>query len=107
MPQKKVKKRSLSVLKNARQNLRRRVRHQAVRSAVRTILKKVRKEKEIEKRREFLPLVYATLDKAAKKGSIPHRTADRLKSRVARISVASESSSPSPGPSPTDSRSGG
>jgi small subunit ribosomal protein S20 len=75
-----------SALKRARQNEVRRMRNKAVRTRVKTAVKEVRlaiDDKSSETASTKLDTAKSVIDKAAKKGVIPKRTAARKISRLA------------------------
>ena len=71
-----------------RQNARRRTHNLVRKDAYKKAVKEYRKlaaAKEMEKAKALLPMVYKTLDKAAKTGVLKKNAASRLKSRLARL----------------------
>ncbi len=79
---------SKSAKKALRQGLKRRVRNLARKKGVKHLLKKTRVlvlKKEVEEAKKLLPQVYKNLDKAAKVGLIKKKTANRKKSRIAKL----------------------
>jgi small subunit ribosomal protein S20 len=79
-----VRKRSKSVLKNARQSERRRVRNRGRKARLKDILKQARTAKTKAAGAELLPKLQAIVDKSARKGLIHRNTAARIKSSVTR-----------------------
>ena len=73
-----------SALKRMRQNERKRVVNKAHRSTLRRNLKAFRELGDAEGAKAKYPEMASSIDKAAKKGIIHHRRADRLKSRLSR-----------------------
>ncbi|MEO0079788.1 MAG: 30S ribosomal protein S20 [candidate division WOR-3 bacterium] len=76
-------KRSLSVLKAARQNERRRQRNRKRRLALKTAVKKVRQAQTKEEALKLMVEAQSVIDRAAKQHIIHRNTANRLKSRLA------------------------
>jgi len=77
-----------SAKKALRQNLRRKKRNLATENKIKNLVKKVKKlisAKKIEEAKKLLPIIYKTLDKAAKLGIIKKNTADRKKSRISKL----------------------
>lgn len=72
----------VSSKKRLRQELVRQVRNKSVKSAVRTALKKARTSKVASETPGLISLAVSSLDKAAKRKVIHHRTAARIKSRL-------------------------
>lgn len=79
-----------STAKRLRQNAKERAYNKAVRSGVRSVVKTARKA-EGEAAAAEVVKVYASLDRAVKKGVVPKRRAARLKSRLARRAGAQAS----------------
>jgi small subunit ribosomal protein S20 len=73
-----------SAEKRVRTNERDRVRNVAIRSRLRKAITVQRETTEGEEVNKNLPTLLSEIDKAQKKGIIPGRRADRLKSRMAR-----------------------
>jgi small subunit ribosomal protein S20 len=73
-----------SAWKRMRQNERKRVVNKAHRTTLRKNLKSFRELGDAETAAANYPAMASSLDKAAKKGIIHHRKADRLKSRLSR-----------------------
>lgn len=77
-----------SAKKAHRASLRKRVFNVRRKAAVDSALKQVKKlvaAKQIEEAKKLIPLAYKALDKAAKEHTIKRGTADRKKSRLARL----------------------
>ena len=74
-----------STAKRVRTNKRDQKRNIAVRSQVRTAVRKVREESASEQAPEVLREAHSTLDNAVRKGIIRRKTADRKKSRLAKL----------------------
>jgi len=77
-----------SAKKALRQNLRRKKRNLATENKIKNLIKKVKKlisAKKIEEAKKILPIIYKTLDKAAKVEIIKKNTADRKKSRISKL----------------------
>lgn len=75
-------KRSLSVLKRARQTERRRLRNRAHRSRMRTAIKMVRAARSKEAALKLYPKAQALIDRTVQLGVIHSNTGARLKSRL-------------------------
>lgn len=73
-----------SALKRMRQNERKHVVNKAHRSSLRKNLKAYRDLDDPAAAKTKFPEMASTIDKAAKKGIIHHRKADRLKSRLSK-----------------------
>jgi len=82
-----VKKRSLTVLKNARRSERRRKVNRGRKSRLKNTLKSIRSAKNKAEAQELLPKAQAIIDKSARKGIIHRNTAGRLKSNLARAAA--------------------
>jgi small subunit ribosomal protein S20 len=79
--------------KALRQNLRRMVRNLQKKQKIKNLLKEVKiliSQKKIEEAKKLLPLVYKSLDKAAKTKLIKKNTASRKKSRISRLIIKSQ-----------------
>lgn len=74
-----------SQAKSLRQDAKRRMRNRAVMSEVRTMRKKVRNAENAEEATAILPKAVSVIDRAAKRGVIKKRTADRNKSRLSKF----------------------
>ena len=74
-----------SAAKRVRTNKRDRERNAAVRSQIRTAVRKVREESTEEHASDLLRQAHSTLDNAARKGIMHRKTADRRKSRLAKL----------------------
>lgn len=77
-----------SAKKALRQSIKRRTKNLLYKNKIKNLIKEVRKlvaDKKIEEAKKILPKVYKILDKAGKVGVIKLRTADRRKSRIARL----------------------
>ena len=75
-------------MKRWRQSLKRRARHRPVRSEARTAVRAAREAAEAGDGAVYedaLRKAYSVLDKAARKGAIPSRRADRTKRRLAAL----------------------
>lgn len=86
-----------SASKRARQSQKRRDRNRRVRSALKSAIKKVRgalAAGDASAARQALPAAESLIRRAASKGVIPKRRADR---QVARLARASKSGGPGPG----------
>ena len=79
-----VKKRSLSVLKRARQSERRRIVNRGRKMRLKKILKQIRSVETKAGAEELFPKMQAVVDKASRKHIIHRNTAARIKSRLAR-----------------------
>ena len=80
--------RTASAAKSARQSEKRRLARQPYKTFVKTMTKKyleLVKEGKKDEAAKFLPTVYKTIDMAAKKNFIHSNTADRRKSRFAKM----------------------
>jgi len=73
-----------SAWKQLRQNEKRRIRNRKHKSVFRKAVKSYRNIEDPARAKDELPAVVSTIDKSAKRGIIHHRTAARLKSRLAR-----------------------
>ena len=73
-----------SAWKRMRQNEVRRGRNRADRSFLRNAIRSYRALEDASAARESLPQVVSIIDRAAKKGILHRRTADRLKSRLSK-----------------------
>lgn len=73
-----------SVVKRMRQNEVRRVRNKDHRTGLRNAVKAFRAVEDPAAAKEQLPKVVSTIDKSVKKGIVHHRTAARMKSRLAK-----------------------
>ncbi|MBI2573975.1 MAG: 30S ribosomal protein S20 [Candidatus Wildermuthbacteria bacterium] len=85
-----------SAKKALRQSKRRRARNIKKITDVKRVLKQVRElaaRQKTDEAKKLLPLVYKTLDKAAKTGVIKKNTASRKKSRLARQLAAKPATS--------------
>jgi len=74
-----------STAKRVRTNKRDRDRNVAVRSQVRTAVRKVREGCKSDNAGELLRQAHSALDNAVRKGMVPRNTADRHKSRLAKL----------------------
>jgi small subunit ribosomal protein S20 len=91
LPARSAPKKSLSVLKRARQAERRQMRNKAVRSKLKTLSRKVAESvsaKDREKVERALKEAVKAIDSAASKGVIHRNTASRKISRLTRLSNA-------------------
>lgn len=76
-----------SAKKAWRQSLKRQAKNAGQKKRLRDALKSVRtltSQKKIDEAKKLLPLVYKTLDKAAKVGLIKKNAASRIKSRITK-----------------------
>ena len=73
-----------SAEKRVRTNERDRVKNVGIRSHLRKSLTAQRENMDVEDAKTNLPAMVSQIDKAKKRGIIPSRRADRLKSRLAR-----------------------
>ena len=80
-----VKKRSKSVLKNARQSERRRVRNRSRKAKLKAALKQIKAAKSKTEALELLPKVQAIVDKSVRRGIVHRNTAARMKSSMTRL----------------------
>jgi len=77
-----------SAKKALRQNIKRRKRNLGKKIKIKKLIKEIRllvTQKKLEEAKKLLPQVYKILDKAAKVGVIKKNTADRKKSRLAKL----------------------
>jgi len=74
-----------STAKRVRTNKRDRERNIAVRSQIRTTIRKVREQSDAKEAPEVLREAHSTLDNAVRKGIVHRKTADRRKSRLAKL----------------------
>lgn len=77
-----------SAKKALRQNVRRKGRNIPKKEKAKNLFKQVKKlisQKKIEEAKKLLPEVYKALDKGAKTGVMKKNTADRKKSRIAKL----------------------
>jgi small subunit ribosomal protein S20 len=79
-----VKKRSLTVLKNARRSERRRKVNRGRKSRLKIALKSMKAAKTKTEAQELLAGTQAVVDKSVRRGIIHRNTAARLKSKLAR-----------------------
>ena len=77
-------KRIASAQKQARKSEKRRVFYRGKRQALKTALKSLAAAKSKEEALRLLPEVQSLVDKSAKRRMVHHKTASRLKSRLAR-----------------------
>ena len=77
-------KRIASAQKQARKSEKRRVFHRGKRQALKAALKDLAAAKSREEALKLLPGVQSLVDKSAKRRMVHHKTASRLKSRLAR-----------------------
>jgi small subunit ribosomal protein S20 len=77
-------KRTASAQKHARKSVKRREFHRAKRQALKSALKSFAAAKSNEEALKLLPEVQSLVDKSARRRMIHHKTAGRLKSRLAR-----------------------
>ncbi|NUP08149.1 MAG: 30S ribosomal protein S20 [Polyangiaceae bacterium] len=77
-----------SAEKRNRQRVKRTVRNRSAKSALRTVLKQARAAAEsgADNAAELVRVAQSELDRAAKKGVIPAKRADRVKGRIAAAS---------------------
>ena len=76
-----------SAIRQHRRSLRRNAVNKTNKSALRTQIKKIRgaiDDKNAEEAQKLLPSVFATIDRAVKKGAIHKNTGSRYKSRLNR-----------------------
>mgnify|MGYP003478577449 CR=1 FL=1 len=83
----------MPIIKSAKKALRQSIKRKAVNDrrtkAMRDAIKKVErsvKEKKADEAQKLLPVAFAAIDKAAKRGVIKKNNASRKKARLARIS---------------------
>lgn len=77
-----------SAQKALRQNIKRRNKNRQTKKRIKEVLKEIKiliSQKKIEEAKKLLPLVYKSLDKAAKTGLIKKNTAARKKSRITKL----------------------
>ena len=74
-----------STAKRVRTNKRDQERNVAVRSQIRTAIRRVREQSDTKEAPEVLREAHSTLDNAVRKGITHRRTADRRKSRLAKL----------------------
>lgn len=77
-----------SAVKRARQNIRRRARNKATVSKMRTVRKQAQQAETPEAKQKAFVAFQSAVDRAAKKRIIHHRTAARMKSRMAKQQIA-------------------
>ena len=77
-------KRTASAQKQARKSEKRRVFYRGKRQALKAALKNLAAAKSKEEALKLLPGVQSLIDKSAKRRMVHHKTASRLKSRLAR-----------------------
>jgi len=77
-------KRTASAQKQARKSEKRRVFYRGKRQALKTALKNLATAKSKEEALKLLPEVQSLVDKSARRRMVHHKTASRLKSRLAR-----------------------
>jgi small subunit ribosomal protein S20 len=82
-----------SAKKALRKSLKRKARNLICKNKIKSLLKEIKNlvsQKKIEEVKRLLPQVYKLLDKAAKTGLIKKNTANRKKSRIARLLIKSQ-----------------
>ena len=77
-------KRIASAQKQARKSKKRRELHRGKRQVLKSALKNLAAAKSKEEAQKLLPGVQSLIDKSAKRRMVHHKTASRLKSRLAR-----------------------
>jgi small subunit ribosomal protein S20 len=81
-----------SAKKALRKSGKRRIRNLKKKQEIKKILNEVKKlvlEKKVEEAKKLLPKIYKVLDKAAKVGTLKKNTADRKKSKIAKLILKS------------------
>lgn len=76
-----------SAVRQWRRNLRRNAVNRSNKSVVRSQIKKLRqaiKDKNKEEAQKLLPIIFSTIDKAVKKGTIHENKGNRFKSRLSK-----------------------
>ncbi len=77
-----------SAQKALRQNIKRKKKNRQTKKKIKGFIKEVKilvSQKKIQEAKKLLPLVYKSLDKAAKTGLIKKNTAARKKSRITKL----------------------
>ena len=77
-----------SALKRVRQNENRRIRNKTLKTRIKNVAKEVRQavsEQSSEKALKSLDIAKSVIDKAAKKGAVPRKTAARKISRISKL----------------------
>lgn len=77
-----------SAQKALRQNIKRRDRNRQTKKRIKSLIKEVKilvSQKKIQEAKKLLPLVYKSLDKAAKTGLIKKNAAARKKARIIKL----------------------
>ncbi len=77
-----------SAKKALRQNIKRRIKNRKAKEKIKNLIKEIKiliSQKKIKEAEKFLPIIYKSLDKAAKTKLIKKNTAARKKSKIARL----------------------
>jgi small subunit ribosomal protein S20 len=80
--------RTKSAKKALRKSEKRRIENLRIKEKIKKLKKEIKKliqENKIEEAKNFLPLFYKALDKAAKRGTIKEGKADREKSKITKL----------------------
>jgi len=70
--------------KHMRADARKRLQNRGIKSQLKAVVRRLSEAPDAESAEKVLPEAYSALDRAAKRNTIPKRTADRRKARLAK-----------------------